>query len=100
VLNVECVDSETVMMIALAHNYRHPCGDSIPDPDMEIRIRPDRSSAEALAYQDMYSYRQVYNGAGVVDAKEQADQNGFLMVWLTNIRAQGFVLAERRGCED
>lgn len=99
-LEVRQDNGEKQLLIALAHNYRHPSGDIIPDPDVEIRIYPDRSFAEALSYQDIYTYRMVTEESGAVDDREQKAQNDFLLIWLANIKNQGHVLVERKGNED
>ena len=77
-------------VIALSHYYKHPSGDMIPDPDMEIRIVPQRRRAEALTYQDAYVYQFVYSGAGaLMSPKLKRDLNAFLEQWLSNCLAQG-----------
>jgi uncharacterized protein YqiB (DUF1249 family) len=78
------------MVIALSHYYKHPSGDMIPDPDMTVRITPSEGRAEALSYQDLYSYQQVYGDDGqiVPDAVKQ-DLNQFLEQWLSNCLEQG-----------
>lgn len=96
-LDVRECGGEVEMRIALAHNYRHPSGDTIPDPDMEIRICPERRFAEAMSYQDTYAYRIVYDESGRADLGEWKSQNDFLLTWLRNIRCQGYALAEKRG---
>ena len=74
---------------ALSHYYRQG-GDSIADPDMEIRIIPDMKMAEALTYQDTYGYRVVYPTKDTVDLRAKKDLNTFLNKWLTNLTRQGF----------
>ncbi len=54
-------------IISLAHYYQQN-GDSIPDPDMTVRIH-DHGMAEALTFQD---------------------SSQFLNFWLTNLEKQGF----------
>lgn len=52
-LNIDMLYKEedrTVM--ALSHYYKHPSGDMIADPDMEIAVYPERKMVEALSYQD------------------------------------------------
>ena len=81
------------IVIALSHYYKHPSGDMIADPDMEIRIIPAMKSAEALAYQDTYGYKRVYwvdNGQKMYSPSEKKSQNSFLLFWLKNLKAQGF----------
>lgn len=77
--------------IALSHYYKHPSGDMIPDPDMEIRIYPDRKIAEALSYQDAYTYKVVYdeNDQKVYPGNKK-ELNIFLLIWLENLKKQGF----------
>lgn len=79
---------------ALAHNYRHPSGDTIPDPDMEIQVFPETRMAEALSYQDTYGYQVVYPEPGKVNLKAKKSLNAFLVQWLKNIKMQGHKKAE------
>lgn len=76
------------IIIALSHYYKHPSGDMIADPDMEIVVYPSREYAEALAYQDTYGYQSV-QGGGEVDSRLQRDLNAFLSQWITNLIQQG-----------
>ena len=82
--------SKDEMRIALDHTYRHPSGDTIPDPDMEIRVYliPGWAKAEALTYQDTYKYEAVYPEPGRVYPKLKKELNGFLLQWLKNIKMQ------------
>ena len=82
------------MIISLDHTYRHPSGDTIPDPDMQIRVYliEGWEKAEALSYQDTYGYRKVYPEPGRVYPKLKKELNGFLLQWLKNIKAQGHSL--------
>lgn len=75
--------------MSLAHYYRQN-GDSIADPDMEIRIHPDVKCAEALTYQDTYGYREVYPEPGKVAIRAKKELNALLNQWLSNLKAQGF----------
>lgn len=78
------------IIIALSHYHKHPSGDMIADPDMEIAVYPSREYAEALAYQDIWGYRRVYGEDGAsVDARAKRELNGFLNQWLTNLIHQG-----------
>jgi uncharacterized protein YqiB (DUF1249 family) len=77
-------------VIALSHYYKHPSGDMIPDPDMEIRVMPNQRAAEALTYQDAYRYQFVYAGDGqLVSTNLKRELNEFLDQWLSNCLAQG-----------
>jgi hypothetical protein len=77
------------IVIALSHYYKHPSGDMIADPDMEIAVYPDRDAAEALTYQDTYGYRVVYHDGNRVDLRAKKELNAFLHQWLGNLIAQG-----------
>jgi len=82
--------SDTKIVIALSHYYKHPSGDMIADPDMEIAVYPKRQIAEALSYQDAYIYRTVYSPDRMqVDVRAKKDLNVFLDEWLSNLVAQG-----------
>ena len=89
--------SKEELRIALAHNYRQN-GDSIPDPDMEIRVYllPDWRKAEALTYQDAYGYKMVYwrnEGQIMMNPELKRSLNDFLAQWLKNLKNQGHSLA-------
>lgn len=82
--------SDSKLVIALSHLYKHDSGDLIPDPDMEIAVYPKRQLAEALSYQDAYIYRTVYSHDRLkIDIKSKEDLNTFLNTWLTNMIEQG-----------
>ncbi|MBW4660232.1 MAG: DUF1249 domain-containing protein [Drouetiella hepatica Uher 2000/2452] len=70
--------------IALSHYYSQN-GDLVPDPDMEIRIFPESEMAEAMTYQDSYSYQEVYPTPQTVSPRLKVELNRFLNQWLTNI---------------
>ena len=74
-------------IIALSHYYKHPSGDMIPDPDMEVRVFLNRGLAEALTYQDLYGFRKVYYD-GQIDVRAKKDLNKFLNQWLKNLILQ------------
>lgn len=77
------------LIIALSHYYKHPSGDMIADPDIEIAVYPSREHAEALTYQDTYSYQPVMLDSGHVNSRLQGELNRFLSQWLTNLIGQG-----------
>lgn len=81
------------LVIALHHYYRHPSGDMIADPDMEIAVFPKREQAEALTYQDSFCFRAVEMGDGECDKHCQRDLNLFLSQWLSNLIEQGHCIA-------
>lgn len=79
-------------VIAIAHNYIQN-GDVVPDPDMEIAIYYDRKMAEALTFQNVYIYQEVYfenDGKTFVYPKLKRQLNDFLNQWLDNLKLQGF----------
>ena len=83
-------------VVALSHYYKHPSGDMIPDPDMVVYVDREKKQAQALSYQDMMIYTEVYPNTdtfyGVLDNPDLAAQkslNAFLAQWLKNLLAQG-----------
>ena len=83
-----CTPSKIV--IALSHYWKHPSGDMIADPDMQIAVYPPQEQAEALTYQDSYAYNQVYSSDGaLVDVRIKRELNKFLELWLGNLIRQG-----------
>lgn len=78
------------VVIALAHYYEQN-GDLCSDPDMEIRVWPDRHVAEALTFQmaNPSVYTVVYPEPGMVNPRAKKDLNDFLNTWLRNTLAQG-----------
>lgn len=84
------------IVLALSHYYKHPSGDMIPDPDMTVQVLRGTGTAEALSYQDMYRYDEVYPNSDVIagdfytinlEAKKRL--NAFLALWLQNLLNQG-----------
>jgi len=90
-LNLDILDRcPERFVIALSHYYKHPSGDTIADPDMEIAVYPKRGMAEALAYQDSWGYRRVYDDDFTrVNIKAKRELNTFLRQWLRNLMMQG-----------
>jgi len=79
--------------IALSHYWKHDSGDMIPDPDMEIAVYRDWQVAEALTYQDMYTYDVVYpDSDGEADRGPYLRCNAFLEAWLDALAVQGHLL--------
>ena len=78
-----------VLRIAISHYYKHQSGDMIPDPDMEVMVNSKTETAEALTYQDIYGYQEVYSGDGSCNEPLQRSLNGFLLMWLNNLYEQG-----------
>lgn len=87
------IATENYRRIALSHYWKHDSGDMIPDPDMEIGVYRDWEMAEALTYQDMYQYNDVYSGAdGKADRRYYLHCNAFLEKWLEALAEQGHLL--------
>jgi uncharacterized protein YqiB (DUF1249 family) len=80
--------ADDAFVISLAH-YHSSGGDLVPDPDMEIRVYPETRMAEALTYQDSFSYQEVYPEPGKVAPRTKRDLNSFLAQWLLNCIKQG-----------
>lgn len=89
-LNIDMLFHEKGRIIlALSHYYKHPSGDMIADPDMEISVDPEAGTVEALSYQDMFGYRVVYPEPDKVNLSAKKDLNSFLGQWLSNLKSQG-----------
>lgn len=88
-LNLDVLEKEKEhTIIALSHYYRHESGDMIPDPDMEIRIFTTLKIAEAMTYQDIFRYDEVYENNQCVDPQLKKSLNDFLHSWLNNCLEQ------------
>jgi len=83
--------------ISLAHRFEQN-GDLCADPDMEIRIYPDRGMCEALSFSQDLSivgpiYQRVYSDDGRGYSKKlMKDLNSFLLSWLRNTILQNHKL--------
>ncbi len=95
-LNVDVLSKKSQrLIIALSHYYQHPCGDMIPDPDMQLYVDGQVGFVEALTYQDSLIYNTVVSAD-----KKRRDQtlrrslNNFLSQWLKNCLAQGHQLTQ------
>jgi hypothetical protein len=97
-LNVDVLNrTASYTDVALSHYYKHPSGDMIADPDMEIRVW-HYGAVEALASQDCFGYNSVYDerdGRAVVYPAVKKSLNTFLDIWLTNLLDQGHILTEK-----
>jgi len=95
-LNLDILQSTPEkIIIALSHYYKHPSGDMIADPDMEVAVYPNREYAEALTYQDSFTYQSVILDSGEVNARLQRELNNFLSQWLTNLIEQGHQITNK-----
>ena len=61
----------------------------IPDPDMEIKLDHQNKTAEALTYQDSFTFRVAYPEPGKINLKAKKELNEFLLQWLKNLKEQG-----------
>lgn len=97
-LNLDVLEhSASYMRIALSHYWQHPSGDLIADPDMEVAVFPDDRLAEALTYQDTFTYEVAYpDGETLPDLEVHARLNEFLEQWLNNLLEQGHILPKGR----
>lgn len=97
-LNLDVLQrSKGYMRIALSHYWKHPSGDMIADPDMEIAVFLDQGLAEALTYQDCFIYEAAYSDGEVLpDFAVHQQLQDFLLVWLDNLAEQGHVLPRGR----
>lgn len=95
-LNLDVIHKRSSrIIIALSHYYRHPSGDMIADPDMEIAVYPTKEMAEALSFQDVFCYRRVYGDDNATeDIKAKKELNAFLDQWLSNLIEQGHSIKE------
>jgi len=75
--------------ISLTHYFKQN-GDLVPDPDMEIKINDKFGTAEALTFQDQFSYMEVYPDKVHINMRAKKELNTFLLMWLDNIKKQGF----------
>ena len=88
-LNLDRLDmKEGVYTIALPHYYKHPSGDMIPDPDMTMMVDTEAQTVEALTYQDIYRYDELYPD-GEVNQTMRRSLNNFLALWFQNCIDQG-----------
>ncbi len=86
------------LVIALSHYYRHESGDMIADPDMEIAVYVERGMAEALTYQDAYTFNSVYSpDRSHIDILAKRALNDYLHIWLGNLIAQGHSIKYMKG---
>ncbi len=84
--------SEGRVQYAMAHWFEQQ-GDLIQDPEMIIEIKG--RSVEALSIQHPPPFNRVMpvysEDRTSYSPRQKRDQNQFLEMWLSNIRAQGFV---------
>lgn len=95
-LNLDVLEKQdNVMRIALSHYYKHPSGDMIADPDMEMRVNQETQTIEALTFQNSMFYHEVYLDENRFYPALKKSLNSFLGTWLGNCIAQGHQLKRR-----
>lgn len=67
---------------AFSHYYKHPSGDMIPDPDMEILYDSETKDMYGITYQDVLDYEQAEIG------KQIKELTTFLNIWMNNVVKQ------------
>ena len=93
-LHLDCLEKNGgVYKIALSHYYKHPSGDMIPDPDMMMCVDTVVQTVEALTYQDLYRYDEVYIGGEVNQALGRSEKI-FFPLWLQNCIDQGHLFTD------
>ncbi|NHN34812.1 DUF1249 domain-containing protein [Paenibacillus agricola] len=90
-LIVEFIGINTLSMT----HYFSMNGDLVQDPEMVILVDLNLSMVEALSFQNMYVYQEVYENLErtLVYTQRKAAQNMFLTEWLKNLRDQGYFLS-------
>jgi uncharacterized protein YqiB (DUF1249 family) len=79
--------------IALGHYWKLPCGNRIPDPDIELAVFLDWQLAEAMTYQDACTYTDAYPVMGEPpDFTAHGHINSVLETWLETLAEQGHLL--------
>ena len=90
-LHFEKIGKDT---FAMAH-YFEQNGDLVPDPDMEIRVKPQMKIVEALSLRTQFGFQNVYpdpENQNLINLRAKNELNRFLGMWLRNIISQGFRL--------
>lgn len=85
--------------ISMAHNYTQN-SDLVPDPDMELRVDLTNRTVEALTFQSSLAFQRVYvvkEGKTYVYPRIKRELNGFLEMWLKNLKTQGFYPVSKAG---
>ena len=85
--NIDVLERNTknnFLKLALSHYYKHPRGDLIPDPDMEVLVDLEKKTVKPLSYQDSHRYQTINEGRVI-----ESGLSIFLNIWLTNLTQQG-----------
>ena len=84
------VDKLGIGIIALSRYYQNSSGHRIAAPDMEIKLDHQNKTAEALTYQDRFTFRVAYPEPGKINLKAKKELNEFLLQWLKTLKEQGY----------
>lgn len=90
-LTIEKYSSESIII----GHYSEQNGDLMSDPQMEIRVRSEKllpGTCEALTFRNDYAglFQEVYPDETHVRPILKKELNGFLKMWLNNLKSQGF----------
>jgi hypothetical protein len=83
-----------VLRFAMAHRWKHPSGDLIADPDMELVVDTNTKTLSPRSFQ--MDLPPVYQTAESEELSEMQRNNiahklaSFLATWLANIKSQGY----------
>lgn len=75
--------------VSLTHYYIQNA-ELIASPAMQIKIDFEKHSAEALTFQNSICFWTVYSESDEADEKLKKELNSFLLLWLMNLKEQGF----------
>ena len=88
ILSEEQDEQRQARIISLTHYYKQN-GDLVPDPDMEIRVYSRDKMAEALTFQNLFIYQEVYPTSTTINICLRTQLNSLLKYWLNNCIQDG-----------
>jgi len=94
-LTKEKIDGIQGYIFAFSHYYKHPSGDMIADPDMEIFYDPNTTEMYPISYQDFYGYKPAMIKEGnkwKINYALQKELSFFLHEWLNKVVQQQGIL--------
>lgn len=87
-----------VLRFAMAHRWKHPSGDLIADPDMELVVDTNTKTLSARSFQmDLPPVYQTADDEDLGETKCNITSQklaSFLATWLTNIKSQKYKIIE------
>lgn len=84
------VKEHDLIIISLTHYFER--NDNLyVDPDMQIRVFPEKKEAEAMTFRQDFPpvFHVVFPGPGETDVMLQKNLNTFLYKWLSSLITQG-----------